>query len=74
MTISIPALVVIVLAILVVVALIGRSDRPPMTPTRAFWIAAAVAFALACVAVPSPIPLVPLGLFLYVCGYLVSPR
>lgn len=75
MTISIPAVIVIVVIVLLIVALVGRQERPPLTPTRSFQIAAAVCFALATVGMTfAGLALVPLGLFLYVCGYLVSPR
>lgn len=75
MVISIPAVVVIVVIVLLLVALVGRQERPPLTPARAFWVGAALCFALATVGVTvGNIALLPLGLFLYVCGYLVSPR
>jgi hypothetical protein len=73
MVIPIPTLIVIVLIVLLVVAVVGRTEpRPKMTPTKMFWILAAVCFALACLGV-AYLPWIPLGLFCYVMGYLVSP-
>lgn len=76
MVVTIPGIVIVVLVVLLVVMALGRQEpRPPLTPTRAFWVGAAVCFALAAGGVTfTMVNLVALGLLLYVCGYLVSPR